>query len=348
MKGKRKILVVRVGRAGDLVMITPALNALLAAMPEAEFHLLTSAEGVRVMRDYHPRLTRLWVYSRRFPRSLLMKSALTRAFAREGYERIYVLEAKPTYRKWLLKIGPRVHALPAGPSSGHYCDRCLAVVRDSLEIPCPEGWVHLPVTAGGRKKARELLAEHGVGPATLLVGLHPTFSGSGLPFFRSRKDLGHRNWPPAHFARLGRLLKDQAQRRGRDLAVIIDALPEERPLVDPVIAAAGGAVTLLSGPPDFQRYKGLLEALDVLVTPNTGPMHIAAAVGTPVVALFSRWTAEDCGPYMDPARRIILRAEDTPDPRAGLAAITPEKAADAVWQLLDRKPAADGEGTAGT
>ena len=337
MRGKRKILVVRVGRAGDLVMITPALNALLAALPAAEIHLLTSAEGARVMRDYHPRLTRMWIYSRRFPRSLLMKSALTRAFVREGYERIYVLETKAAYGKWLRQVPGKIFALPPDEPQGHYCDRCLDVVQGSLDDLCPRGWVHLPVTAAGRKKARELLEENGVDPAAVLVGLHPTFSGSRLPLFRKRRDLGHRNWPPGHFARLGDLLRQQARARGREVAVVIDALPEEKPLVEPIIEAAGGAVTLLSGPPDFQRFKGLLEAMDVLVTPNTGPMHIAAAVGTPVVALFSRWAAEDCGPYTDPDRRVILRAEDTPDPGAGLAAITPEQAAAAVWDLLDRR-----------
>lgn len=332
--GKRKILVVRVGRAGDLVMVTPALNALLAAMPEAEFHLLTGAEGARVMRDYHPRLTRMWIYSRRFPKSLLMQSALTRAFARERYERIFLFEAKPAYRKWLVGLGPQVHALEPQDRERHYCDRCLDVVSSALEQPLPRGWVHLPVTAAGRRKAEELLREHGITPETRLVGLHPTFSGSGLPFFRIRRDLGHRNWPAGHFARLARLLKQEAEARGTPLAVVIDTLPGEKSLVEPLVRDAAGAVTLLCAEPDFQRYKALLARMDVLVTPNTGPMHIAAAVGAPVVALFSRWSDADCGPYTDPARCRILRAEDTATPRDGLAAITPEQAAAEVWDLL--------------
>ncbi len=334
MTRKRKILVVRVGRAGDLVMITPALNALLAALPDAEFHLLTSAEGARVMRGFNLRVTRTWVYSRRFPRSMLMKGALTRAFAREGYDRIYVFETKTTYAKWLRQVGGEMFALPQDRPQGHYCDRCLAVVDDSLPEETSHGWVYLPVIASGRAQARQLLADHGVDPEALVVGLHPTFSGSRLPLFRKGRDHGHRNWPPEHFGRLGRLLQEQAAVRGRKLAVVIDALPEDKSIVEPIIEAAGGAVTLLSAPPDFQRYKGLLEAMDVLVAPNTGPMHMAAAVGTSVVALFSRWSVEDCGPYMDPARYLVLQAKDTLHPAAGLAAITPEQVAEAVWRLL--------------
>ncbi len=335
MAEKQKILVVRVGRAGDLVMITPALKALLKAQPEAEVHLLTSAEGVRVMRGFHARLTKTWIYSRRFPRSLLMKSALTRAFVRESYSRIYVFEAKPTYRKWMQQTGAKVFALPASQPQGHYCDRCLDLVAESMAGDIERGWVNLPVTSAGRSQARELLADHGVDPQGLLVGLHPTFSGSRLRLFRKTSDHGHRNWPPEHFARLGVLLRDQAQARGKQLAVVIDALPAEREIVEPIIAAAGGAITLLCAPPSFSRYKGLLEIMDVLVAPNTGPMHIAAAVDTAVVALFSRWSVSDCGPYMDPAHRVVLRAEDTSRPEAGLAAITPQEVATAVWRLLD-------------
>ncbi len=96
--------------------------------------------------------------------------------------------------------------------------------------------------------------------------------------------------------------------------MVIDALPEEVKYVQPIVEQSGGAITLLAAPPAFQRYKGFLSLLDVLVTPNTGPMHMAAALGTPLVALFSRWSPEDCGPYMDPARYLVLRAEDTAQP----------------------------------
>ena len=108
---------------------------------------------------------------------------------------------------------------------------------------------------------------------------------------------------------------------------------------DAVAARSAGTVKLLVAPPDFQRYKGLLSRLDVLVTPNTGPMHIAAALDTPLVALFSNWSPADCGPYMDPQRCMVLRAEDTAEPDRGLAAITPESVATAVLDLLRRTAA---------
>lgn len=335
MPNSPKILAVRVGRAGDLIMITPALRALLTAMPTAELHLLTSAEGARVMRGFDPRLTRTWIYSRRFPRSWLLQPDLLRRFRAEAYDRVYVFEAKPVYRRWLAGAGREFFGLDAGAPQIHYSERCLQTVDASLAAPAERGWVALPVSAQGRERADQLLRQHGLDPGTDLVGLHPTFSGSRLPFFRDRAGMRHRHWPSENFAALARLLADHARERGRPLSVVIDALPQEKKIVEPIAAMAGGAITLLSAPPDFERYKALLAAMRVLVVSNTGPMHIAAAVGTPVVALFSGWSRQDCGPYTDPGRVQILAAEDMPDPGLGLAAITPQAAAAAVLRVLE-------------
>ncbi|MBU8871716.1 MAG: glycosyltransferase family 9 protein [Gemmatimonadales bacterium] len=333
---ERKILIVRVGRGGDLIMITPAVNALLAAHPEAELHLLTSADGRRIMANYSPRITKTYSYTRRFPRTLLQQRSLLKQFKAERYSSLYIFETKPHYRKWLGNLAQDVHSLEEASAGSHYCNRCLDLVAGSLEAPVIRGWVSLPVTETGRRKARALLKENGVDPEAKLVGLHPTFSGAGLPFFRDRKGNRHRLWPGEHFAKLAGILADVASAKGLKLALVVDALPEEKPYVQSIMDKSGGSITLLAAPPDFQRYKGLLSLLDVLVTPNTGPMHIAAALNTPVVALFSTWSPEDCGPFMDPGRYRVLRAEETVDPGQGLASIEPDQVADTVLDLLQK------------
>jgi len=86
--------------------------------------------------------------------------------------------------------------------------------------------------------------------------------------------------------------------------------------------------------PDFERCKALLQRLAVLVTPDTGPMHFAAAVGTKVVALFSGWKASECGPFVPAERASIVRAEDMPQGERGLAAIPPQAVLEAVLAHL--------------
>lgn len=334
----RKILLVRVGRGGDLIMATPAIRALLEAFPAAEFHLLTTPEGRRIMDGFDDRITRTLLYTRRFPRTLLMQRQLGREIRAEAYDRIYIFEAKPHYRRWLGKAAPEVFALEGRAGGRHNADWNLDLVASSLPQPIGRGWVNLPVTDEGLAAARSLLHENGVDPSTQLVGLHPTYSGTGLSHFRERRHRDHRMWPTESFAALARILTERSKAEGRALTLVVDALPNEVHHVQPIIEQSGGAITLLAAPPNFQRFKALLSLMDVLVTANTGPMHMAAAVNTPLVALFSHWRPNDCGPFMDPASYTVLQAEDIRPEARGLAGILPGPVADAVLAMLDRQP----------
>jgi len=327
----RRILVVRVGRGGDVVMITPALRALLAACPEAEIHLLTQAEGARVLRGFDERITRIWTYHRSFPGRLLLERRLDRDLGAENYDAVFCFETRDIYRRWLGGMAPACYSLDQSPPTAHFAAGCLDLVEAAVGKPVARGWLELPVSDEGRARARALLDENGIDRGSKLVGLHATYSGSRLPVLRERHGRRHRQWSSAHWAEVGRLLKEGAEQRGLPLAVVVDVLPEEVRLVAPIAEASGGAVKLLGAPPDFERYKGLLAELDVLISPNTGPMHMAAAVGTHVVALFSGWSAADCGPYVPADRQDVLT------PPAGdekLDAITPQVVASVVLDRL--------------
>lgn len=330
----QRILVVRVGRAGDLVMITPALRMILDAIPDAEIHLLGSAEAPRVLRGFDPRITRIHLYHRRFPESLLLPRRTTRALALEGYVRAYVFETHPHYRRLVAGVAPRIHSLEEGGAETHYAARCLALVESTLEAPPARGWIHLPVTGAARAAADAALVAAGLGPGDRLVGLHLTYSESARSPLRDREGRRHRQWPLDAWAALARRFDELGQARGLVLRPVVDVLPTERALIEPFVREAGNAVTVLSDAPDFERYKAVLERLALFVTPNTGPMHIAAAVGTPVVALFSGWSPEDSGPFVPPDRVRILRAEEAGTNPDGLAALSPAAVLDAAAEML--------------
>lgn len=332
--GPRRVLAVRVGRGGDLVMITPALRMLLDGFPGAEVDLLTSAEGPRILRGFDPRLARFHVYHRRLPGSLFLRPRLRAALRHEGYERVYLFETHPRYRAFVGGAAPEVHALGVAPPERHYCDRCLDVVEPTLPRPQPRGWISLPVTATAQAAASAYLAAHGLAAGECLVGLHLTFSESARGVFAGRRGLKNRVWSAAAGADLARRLVEHGRSQGRPIRPVVDILPHERGLLAGFLERAGDAVTVLSGPPDFERYKAVLARFALLVTPNTGPMHIAAAVGTPVVALFSGWSPAECGPFVPSERARTLRAEDTAEPERGLAAISAAAVFEACRALL--------------
>jgi ADP-heptose:LPS heptosyltransferase len=164
----------------------------------------------------------------------------------------------------------------------HYSERCLRLVQQSSGS-ATTGWVTLPVRDEGRRRADALLRESGIDDRTCLVGFHTTSSAASAPFFRKREPRLRRLWPAQSYAQLARLLHQHARNAPFPLRIIIDVMPEERRLVEPVVKQSEGMITVISAPPDFERYKAILQRMDLLVTPDTGPMHIAAAVGTPLV-----------------------------------------------------------------
>ena len=334
MSAKTKILAVRVGRGGDVVMTTPALDAILAAYPGAEVDVMTSREGRRILGGFDPRMGESWIYRRRFPHGLSFRlNKMSRLRAQE-YSHVFVFETNRHYARLLDGVGQQTYVLRDN-AGRHYCDQCLDLVSASTSEPVARGWVRLPVTAEGLEAARDVLKRNGVAEGDRVVGLHPTFSGSTSRFSRDSKGTKHRVWPRESFVRLARELVSRPPGGGSPLRVVVDALPEERELIEPLVEESGGAITLLCEPPNFERYKGLLKCMDVFVTPNTGPMHMAAAVGANVVALFSHWSPADCGPFTPPDRHRVLRAEDTPQAQLGLAAIQPSTVAAAVQEFLD-------------
>ena len=58
------ILVARIGRVGDTVMMTPALNAILQCYPDAEITIIASPEGKLLLNDFHPGIKQIWTWDR--------------------------------------------------------------------------------------------------------------------------------------------------------------------------------------------------------------------------------------------------------------------------------------------
>jgi len=326
-----KVLVVRVGRAGDMIMITPALRAILGKHPNAEVHLLTGADGRLALRGFDARIAKTMIYERHGLGNWWQRRRLTREVATQGYTAVYCFETNPSFHTLVRGASRERYLLAPSAEVKPFPERCLQLVLG--EAPKAH-WLSLPVTDAGRDAARAMLASAGIDDDTFVVGLHPTFSGLRKFAFRSRYGRERRVWPIEHFARLSGLLADYAKKNGIRLSVVCDLLPDERPLGESLVAASGGLIKLLTEPPNFERYKATIARMNLLIAPNTGPMHIAAAVGTPVVALFYGWDPRDCGPYTDPARSVVLRAEEMANPESGLSAITPEVVFNACQTFL--------------
>ncbi|MDF9279600.1 glycosyltransferase family 9 protein, partial [Arthrobacter sp. EH-1B-1] len=186
---------------------------------------------------------------------------------------------------------------------------------------------HLPDDDDGRLSVRDVPdVTHLVGNEPYIV-LHP---GAAVPA---------RTWPPLHHAALAELLT------GAGYRVVVTGGNSERELTATV---AGPDGIDLGGQTDLQTMAGVLAGAGAVVVGNTGPAHLAAAVGTPVVSLFSpvvpaiRWA-----PYRVPVELLgeqdapckLTRARDCPVlGHPCLANVSPEEAFAALMRLLAGVP----------
>ena len=104
-----------------------------------------------------------------------------------------------------------------------------------------------------------------------------------------------RNWRPERYA----AVMDHAATRGWRVALVGGPAPNERAMADAVLAACRHAPLDLTGKDTLKKLLGLLSRAHLLLTPDSGPMHMANAVGTKVLGLHAASNPHRSGPYSD-------------------------------------------------
>ncbi len=183
----------------------------------------------------------------------------------------------------LLTRRARVPAALRGRSQVYYYRAMLAGVglkvsaAPDASLRCPEAWA---------ARGAELLGE---GP---VVGVNP-----GAAFGSAKQ------WIPARYAAAAERI---AAERGARVAIL--GGPAERPLADAIAAAMRTPPLDLCGRTDLPGLVGVLARLDVLLTNDSGPMHLASALGTPLVAIFGSTDWRETAPA-GPARQRVVRED---------------------------------------
>jgi heptosyltransferase I len=108
-----------------------------------------------------------------------------------------------------------------------------------------------------------------------------------------------KRWPPSHFAALVR----RAQEQLGGTAVFVGT-PEEADLAEQAAALVPGAVCQLTGKTTLPQLVAVLSQADVMIANDTGPLHLAVALGRPVVAPYTCTLIEKTGPYRQEDRAV--------------------------------------------
>ncbi len=307
----RRILLVRLDSLGDVVLMTPAFHAIKETQPDATLTLLTSPVGAQVagldpdldeVLAYGSPMSDPWLEVPHQPERELQLVAHLREREFDGaiiftsYRQSPLPAALLTY---LAGIPLRVGATDDGagsllttrhhwpPGLYHEVERALGLVG-ALGFHSRDAELILRVPARVHHQVRRRLRAAGVDPSRLLVVVHP---GCSMPA---------RTYDWQRFAAAADLL---THRLGAQ--IVLTGMAEEEPLVERVRGRMTHPPLDWAGKSNLAELAALIAMADLVVTNNTGPAHIAAAVHTPVVELFA-WTnpPEQWRPWRVPQRLL--------------------------------------------
>jgi ADP-heptose:LPS heptosyltransferase len=317
--GARRILAVRLDNLGDVLVTTPAIHALKTGLPTAEITLLASPVGAQVGR-LNPDLTGVIVHEapwvdpwQRLPHDSGRERRTMEAIRSQAFDAAVIFTSfrqsslPAAYLCYLADIPLRLASSIDGPGSllttrHHHAGRLMHEVERGLDLVGAVGFepaeldlvLQVPDAAAQcvDRWISTTVNRRPLGPIGPLVVVHP---GCSMPA---------RTSPPEQFAEIVTHLIDEM-----NATVVLTGSAEERALVEMVMSMVPAelhqAVLPTAGVWSFDQLCALIQSADLAVTNNTGPMHIAAAVKTPVIVLFALTNPpEQWGPWRVPHRLL--------------------------------------------
>lgn len=332
----RRVLLLRLERIGDLLMTLDAIALARAVWPDATIDLAVGSWNAPLAKLI-PGIGTVytadvpWLAREGRGDSWSTLRAHARTWKRAHYDVVVNFEPdiRSNYLAWITGA-PRRHGYWTGgggafltdarafePTShvGVNAERLVRLASGQAEGPSSPARLpgpRLELPASAKARARSLLA----GLSGPLVGIHAS---------------GGRESKQWHLDRFAAVARGLATSRGA--SIVLTGSTADRPMTETIGAQLNNVPHVnLAGSLDLLELAGVLSTLDVFVGSDTGPMHLAAAVGTPVVALFGPADPRRYGPRGD--RERILRV-DLPCSPCGQVRLPPERCRGHVPDCMD-------------
>lgn len=339
-----RLLLVRTSALGDVVHALPVLTALRRQLPEAHIGWVVEAASAPLVAG-HPDLDETIVVRlrqwRRHPAASATRREVAAALgALRRFRADAVLDLMGNHKAGIIARaagGRRVIGLARRhrrePASAVWLGEAVEplgphAVDHALSLLPALGVAVEPADFGGDKLLRpeprtvgQRLAAAGVGERPFVL-LHP---GAGWH---------DKRWPVARWgAAAGRL------ERASGLPTVVATAPGEEELAARVVSAAGGAAVEVPAP-DLPTLGALLRRSRLALGGDTGPIHLAHALGTPVLCLMGPTDPERNGPYGAPERALWQRLPCSfcyrrfAEPKACMLALTVERVVERALGIL--------------
>lgn len=277
------VLVLRLDRIGDVTMTLPALSDLRAAWPRARIRLAAGRWSAPIAKrapvDEVLEWNAPWVGRRAEGAdtwSQLIRKA--RGLAPPDVAIDLSCDPRANLLLWLSRASVRIgyangglgslltHALPFDETVSWLEESRLAVER--VCGTARSGTLAL-VTGAERLAARQRLVDRGASASGPIVVVHPS---GGRPI---------KQWSLEKWSEVARRLRD-----AYGATIVVTGSAADAALAHPILAAVGAGACDLTGRLSLDETLGLVSAVDLFLSPDTGPMHLACAVDTPSVTVF--------------------------------------------------------------
>ena len=344
----RRVLCVRLDSLGDVLMCTPAMRAIKHARPGRMLTLLTSDSGAAAA-PYIAEIDAVIAHAAPWMKSGAATpphadAALAETLAARRFDAAVIFTS---YSQSALPAAMLCHRAGIPLTLAHCRENPYQLLSHWVPDPEPETLVRhevrrqldLVASVGCRAShtrlsfaprdtdlsmVRRMLAERGIGPHEPWILMHPGASADA------------RRYPARHWPEVIRAL---AERTGCPMVLTGDA--GESALIDDIRAACGPAVHSLAGRLDLGQLGAAIKLATVVVSNNTGPAHLAAALGTPLADLYALtnpqhtpWQVESRLLFHDVPCRFCYKSVCPQGHQDCLAKVAPVRVVEAVCSLM--------------
>ena len=342
----KNILITKPSSLGDIVLALPALTALHRSFPDAKISWLVRPEFVPLLEN-HPHLTEIIVFERKLLGKAWFHSgafgalvSLVRRLRRSKFDVIFDFQGlfRTASLGWLSGSKKRfgmanarefatifyTHKVPQDMNCIHMVDYYLKIIQAAGATELCVEFI-LPENPKAADSLGRLLASHEVADDNYAV-LVPSSA--------------HREkcWPIERFTALAEKISSQF-----GSSIVATGSASEAGIIEKLQEKANVPIVSLAGQTSLSELMALLKSAKVVISNDTGPGHIAAALGVPIVLLFGRTNPYRLTPYgrkhciiaVEPESRGL--AINSNNPNHDINAITVEQVYQKVLEQIDNQ-----------
>lgn len=342
IENKKKILIINVNWIGDVIFSTPFIRTVRENYNDSYIACLLHPRCVDVLKD-NPRINEIIIYDEEGAhKSLAGKIKLISSLRKKKFDLVFILHRSFTKALIAFLTGAKERVGYPTKRRGMFLTKLVEISAE--EVHKVEYFLDLARAYGlrvgdivyeffvkdeYRRKIKQLLNASGIDDNDTLVILCP--GGNWDP----------KRWPKENFARLADMLIEEMR-----VKVVISGANKDITLAEDIKKMMKNTPVILCGKTNLKELGALMERADLVVANDSGPMHLAVAMKTNVVALFGPTSPKLTGPYGNGNYTIIWKNEECDVPcydvtctdNRCMSLITPEEAFVAAKNmLLNRK-----------